>query len=367
MILEALMRGVAGIAAAVADDLARRLPLMNVARRRGISQVVAAMLTVRSANMVELGNVLPRQIASWEKRYQFVERVLGHPKTSCDAVMASFAGQVASALAASGETLIVMMDQSHINDLNEVLMVSVGFRGRALPVAWRVKSTQGGIGFDVQKELLAAVQAMLPRDAAILLFADRFYGTPALVNWCVAAGWDYRIRLKSNLTLSHDGGEMTTGEVLALAPGGLIGARLCGTSAATNIFALHEEGHPEAWIIAMAAKPGRVTCLDYGLRWGIEAMFSDYKSRGFGLMQSQIQRPDRLEKLILIMTIAMYWAVSCGLAEDAASPPDPASKKRPVTLLALQTRLALLQKILRLGHQPSEALGKLELVRDGKI
>ena len=329
MILEALMRGVAGIAAAVGDDLARRLPEMNVARRRGISQVVAAMLTVRSANMVELGNVLPREIASWEKRYQFVERVLGNAKTDCDAVMASFAGQVAEALAAVGETLIVMMDQSHINDLNEMLMVSLGFRGRALPVAWRVKSTQGGIGFAVQKELLAAVQAMLPRDAAILLSADRFYGTPALVDWCVAVGWDYRIRLKSNLTLTHDGGEMTTGEVLGLAPEGLAGARLCGTSAATNIFALHEAGHPEPWIIAMAAKPGRVACLDYGLRWGIEAMFSDYKSRGFGLMQSQIQRPDRLEKLILIMAIAMYWAVSCGLAEEAASNPNPASKKTP--------------------------------------
>ena len=43
-------------------------------------------------------------------------------------------------------------------------------------------------------------------------------------------------------------------------------------------------------------------------------------------MQSQIQRPDRLEKLIPVMAIAMYWAVSCGLAEDAASPPNPASK-----------------------------------------
>ena len=62
---------------------------------------------------------------------------------------------------------------------------------------------------------------MLPGDAAILLFADRFYGTPALVDWCVAAGWDYRIRLKSNLTLAHDGGEMTSGEVLGLAPEGL--------------------------------------------------------------------------------------------------------------------------------------------------
>ena len=79
----------------------------------------------------------------------------------------------------------------------------------------------------------------------------------------------------------------------------------------------------------MAAKPGRVSCLDYGLRCGIEAMFSDYKSRGFGLMQSQIQRPDLLEKLILIIAIAMYWAVSCGLAEEAASPPNPASKKTP--------------------------------------
>ena len=140
MIREASMRGVAGIAAAVGDDLERRLPLMNVARRRGISQVVAAMLTVRSANLVELGNVLPREIASWQKRYQFAERVLGNPKTDCDAVMASFAGQVAGALAAAGETLIVMMDQSHINDLNEVLMVSlkVSWPGAAAGLAGEV-------------------------------------------------------------------------------------------------------------------------------------------------------------------------------------------------------------------------------------
>jgi hypothetical protein len=327
LILEAWMRGVSGIALAVDDDLVRRLPWMNCARRRGVSQVVAAMLAVRSANLVELGNALPREIASWEKRYQFVERVLGNSKIDCDEVIASLAGEVAVKLSAQGQTLIVMMDQSHINDLNEVLMVSLRFRDRALPVAWRVKPTQGGIGFEVQEEVLAAVQKMLPEDASILLCADRFYGTPALVNWCVAAGWDYRIRLKANLTLTHEGGEMTTGEVLALAPEGLTGARLCGTSAATNIFALHEEGHPEPWIIAMGAKPGRVTCLDYGLRWGIEAMFSDYKSRGFGLMQSQIQRPDRLEKLILIMAIAMYWAVSCGLQEEVAARRNSRSKK----------------------------------------
>ena len=321
------MGDVAGLTSTVEADFAVRFPDMNKARRRGVAQVVAAMLTARTANMVELGNVLPRAIASWEKRYQFVERIVSHERIGCDAMMASYAGEVARQLTAKGGTLIVMMDQSHINDLNEVLMVSLSFGGRALPVAWRVKQTQGAIGFGVQKPLLDAVKAMLPQGVPVLLCADRLYGTPALIDWCVAAGWDYRIRLKSNLIVNHQGGEMISGEVLSLAPEGLVAAKLNGASSATNIFALHEPGHAEPWIIAMAAKPGRTSCLDYGLRWGIEAMFSDYKSRGFGLMQSQIERPERLEKLILIMAIAMYWAVSCGIVEAAGSEPGPRSKK----------------------------------------
>ena len=30
-------------------------------------------------------------------------------------------------------------------------------------------------------------------------------------------------------------------------------------------------------------------------------------------MQSQIQKPDRMERLILIMSLALYWAISCGM------------------------------------------------------
>ncbi len=109
---------------------------------------------------------------------------------------------------------------------------------------------------------------------------------------------------------------MTTGEAVSLLPDGLVDAELYGSAVRTNIGVLHEKGHPEPWIIAMDAKPGRYTVLDYGMRWGIEAMFSDFKSRGFGLMKSQIQKPERLERLILVMSMAMYWAVSCGAAQE---------------------------------------------------
>ena len=167
------MHGVMGIALAVDGGLGRRLPEFNVALRRGISQVVAAILTVRGANLVELGNVLPH------------------------------------------DTAILLR-----------------------PIA----ST-----------------------------AHRQWSTGA---WRRAS--DYRIRLKCNLTLSHDGGEITTGEVLGLAPEGLdLRQPLRHAGGHQHLGASHEQGYPEPWIIAMAAKPARVACLDYGLRWGIEAMFPD--------------------------------------------------------------------------------------------
>ncbi|RNJ48082.1 hypothetical protein [Methylocystis hirsuta] len=148
-------------------------------------------------------------------------------------------------LAARGQTVVLQMDQSHINDANEVLMLSARLRKRAVPVAWRVRSTQGNIGFSIQKELLDSVRTWLPKDVSIMLAADRFYGTAQLIGWCQKAGWSYRIRLKGNLTLAHEGGELTTGEVAQRLPQGVMGAELYGSGVSTNIGVLHEKGHKE--------------------------------------------------------------------------------------------------------------------------
>jgi len=289
------------------------LPGYHKSRREGLTTLAGVMLEARSANLMELAAALPRQIGAAEHRYQYIERQLMNPAADAEAVIKPYALQAIERLAAGGQTIVLQMDQSHINDTNEVLMVSARLRKRAVPVAWRVRSTQGNIGFGVQKELLDGVLGWLPAGVSVMLAADRFYGTAQLIGWCRKAGWSYRIRLKGNLTLAHEGGELTTGEVAARLPRGVTGAELYGSGVVTNIGVLHEKGHKEPWIIAMDANPSRYTVLDYGMRWGIENMFSDFKSRGFGLMQSRIQKPDRLERLILIMSIALYWAISCGM------------------------------------------------------
>jgi len=41
------------------------------------------------------------------------------------------------------------------------------------------------------------------------------------------------------------------------------------------------------------------------MRWGIEPIFSDFKSRGFSITKTQLKHEDRIEKLILVLTIAL--------------------------------------------------------------
>ena len=65
-----------------------------------------------------------------------------------------------------------------------MLMVSLRVGGRALPLAWRMKKTQGAMGFSEQKRVLDTVAELLPKDAAVMLMGDRFYGSPALIEWC---------------------------------------------------------------------------------------------------------------------------------------------------------------------------------------
>ena len=76
----------------------------------------------------------------------------------------------------------------------------------------------------------------------------------------------------------------------------------------------------------MAAEPGYLKTLDYSARWAIEPMFSDFKSRGFGVEDTQIQHPHRLGRLLLVMALALYTAVSTG-QWDAKTNPIPAEKK----------------------------------------
>jgi Transposase DDE domain len=309
-------------------ELKWRLPEQRKTQRDKLAVLVATMLHVRSANLVELAAGLPRESDRWDMGYQWISRFLENERVSCDAVMQPFAADILARAAGPGEAIPLIMDQSKLSDRHQVLMLSVRWGERALPVAWRVEETDGAIGFSTQRQLLDAVRAWLPADTGVTLYADRFYGTPELIRLCQDRGWDYRLRLKGNLTARIASRKTSTAGLAGSGARYFENVALTGKKMCTNIGIIHDPGHEEPWIIAMSAKPGYLTTLDYTRRWGIEPMFSDFKSRGFGIEQTHIQYPERVGRLILLMALALYWAVSTGMW-DAAENPLPSEKKHP--------------------------------------
>lgn len=320
------MDGLQVLAEGISQELRRLLPGQRKTQRVNLALLVATMLDVRSANLMDLAAGLPRDADRIDMRYQWIERVLKNPLIDPDAVMAPFAREVLGALAAQGRPLVLILDQSKLNDRHQVLMLAIRHGERALPLLWRVEATEGAIGFVVQKALLDAAVPLLPDGAEVCLMADRFYGTADLIAWCQDRGWDYRLRLKGNLVVRDAGGRTTTGRLAKDRVFALEDVQLTARKATTNIGVIHDPGHAEPWIIAMSATPGYLKTLDYSDRWAIEPMFSDFKSRGFGIEDTQIQHPDRLARLLLVMALAIYTAVSTG-RWDAETNPTPAEKK----------------------------------------
>jgi hypothetical protein len=319
------MGGIEQLAETVATDMEQRLPGQRKTQRGKLALLVATMLQVRSANLMDVAACLPRPAERLDSRYQWIKRFLANARVVSDAVMAPYGREVLARLSAQGQTVVLLIDQTKVSERHQVVMVAVRLGGRALPLAWRVKETQGAIGFAEQRAALEAAARLLPAGTKPVLMGDRFYGSPDLIAWCSGQGWDWRLRLKQDLLVFEDGGETTLAACFRRGEHRLRDIELTEKRVRTNVAMVHEAGHPEPWIIALSQAPSVHTAFDYGLRWGIEAMFSDFKTRGFGLEDSQIRLAGRLDRLILIMALALFWAVSTGMW-DAVHRPTPAEK-----------------------------------------
>jgi len=271
------------------------------------------MLHVRSANTMDLAASLPIETERIDMRYQWISRFLGNELVNIYEVIDPFACFVLRQLEKIQSFVVLIIDQTQSSSELQVLMVSVRFGSRAIPLAWCVRRTQGNIGFEDQQALLDKVASYLPFNVSIVLMTDRFFGTADLIEYCKLKNWDYRLHLKNNLLVIHELQEMKTKDLEKLEDHFIENITLTNLREQTNIALIHEEGHEDSWIIAMSKKPDFYKALDYGMRWSTEPMLSDFKTRGFGLEDTHLHYRDRLERLILVMVIAMIWAVFSGL------------------------------------------------------
>lgn len=304
------------------------LPKLRKTVVRKLALAVGAMIEVRTPNTAALANVLPLATERQDRRGQWLRRLLKNPLLASPTLLEPWARHVLAEASRNEQTVVLSLDQTELGDRFAVLMLGVVIGDRALPLAWAVEAGPANRGFTHQETVLERVRGWLPDGAEVLLLADRFYPCTDLFQWLHRQGWQYRLRVKGNLSVEPGFGNIvTTGELArGFMERYLPDVRLWASEIPTNLGIVPEAGHPEPGIIAMDGSPTKAAERDYSSRWGIEPLFSDFKRRGFDLATPQLRAPARLDRLLLIMALARHWCVRAG-QEDARHHPTPLEKK----------------------------------------
>src|SRR3954464_9527864 len=114
--------------------LEQRLPGQRKTQRDKLALLVATMLQVRSANLMDVAACLPRPAERLDSRYQWIKRFLANTHVVSEAGMAPYGREVLTRLSAQGQTVVLLIDQTQVNERHQAVMVAVRLGGRALPL-----------------------------------------------------------------------------------------------------------------------------------------------------------------------------------------------------------------------------------------
>lgn len=301
------------------DIMKKRLqtivPQERITRIRGMAWLQSGLLQSRSVHLTRIANKLPGR-AKKLSRVRQLERLLANRHIRVRDWYHPVAAGLLRSAAAAGGPLRLIIDGSKVGHGHQLLMVALGYRRRALPLAWTwVRSTRGHSSGDKQGALLAYVRRLVPATADVVVIGDSEY-TPLqalLESW----GWHYVLRQKGShllqLTPTHpwqrcDAFASQPGERLWLTNITLTQqhAHRC------HFLALWLPGEKEPWLLATNLPTARLTRLHYSRRMWIEGMFGDFKSNGFDLEASRLHKILHLSRLTLALALLYVTLLAFG-------------------------------------------------------
>jgi hypothetical protein len=217
---------------------------------------------------------------------------------------------------AQGVTLVI--DRTMIGAALNILMVSVAFRGRTLPLAWKVQKKQGTFQLRYVQAALRFIAQWAPAHARIWVVGDREFQDVALQAFVRdELGWHFVQRLDHNLWIYPRRGRAFQLKYSGLRRGEF---RSFGRVQVTRqrfgwveLIGYWRAGEDEPWYLISDKTLGRRAVRIYQRRFWIEEMFRDFKSHGWDIQASGLRLPARFERLLLMIALAYVWFVQLGL------------------------------------------------------
>ena len=213
-----------------------------------------------------------------------------------------------------GKRMYVALDTSMLWNTYCLIRLSVIYRGRAVPLVWRViEHRSAAVSFETYQDLLNEAKSRLPFACKVVFLADRGFADTQLMGHLRGLGWHFRIRIKSTFWIypSHLA-PFRVGEI-ALKPGYLSCWQEVSITdkhfGPVHLAVARPLGSDEYWYVVSDEAAELKTLEEYGLRFDIEENFLDDKSNGFQLESSLIRSAKALERLCFVLamtTLVVY-------------------------------------------------------------
>jgi len=182
------------------------------------------------------------------------------------------------------QTLGLVMDGSGVGRGWTALMLHGVYKGRALPLAGRVRhASKGHFPADLHIAVGELMGEVIPKGATVVLLGDGAFDGTALQDTLHKMGWSYVCRTAMSTTATGDGQTFRLDTLGAcLKPGRLIERKdVYGTQAAYGpimVLCCWAKGYQEPLYVISNMATAEAACRLYQKRFRIETFFSDQQS-----------------------------------------------------------------------------------------
>ena len=279
--------------------------------------MVVALLHSGEVNLPRWLAYLPSRGRYAQSKQRRVRRWLSNPRIN---VHRLYTPLIRAALANwQDQQLYLSLDTSLFWEEYCLIRVAVVYRGRALPVAWRVlRHRSASVTFSAYEAMLQRASHCLPGGVPIILLADRGFVHLELMQAAAQRWqWGYRIRLKQDTWIWRRGKgwsqlsdiHCNRGEAVCFHGVSLHKHHRYGP---VHIALGRNNLNGEFWAIVSDTPTTLQTFADYGCRFSIEESFLDDQSNGWQIHTSHIRSVCDLSRLWFILAVATLYVTAQG-------------------------------------------------------
>lgn len=297
--------------------LQRQLPDVRGSQVDTLALLVVGVVQSVSAQIGKIARALPLDTTHYSKE-QRLRRFLDNPR-----VTQAEHYQPLVRLALSGlqrQRVQLLIDRVVLQDRQNILVVSIGFRRRSIPLAWSVLPHLGKSSLAEQQALFEQALSVLPPDVRITAHGDSEFRSWDLFEWLLARGCHAMLGVYGNtfVRLNRHGPRQALHDWLphrqsmAFLQAVYLTEELHGPVNLIGWWVREADGK---WMVRAVMTDLPATWQTY--QWGshrmwIETVFRDWQSGGFHLERSGLSEHERFSRLLLVLAIAYLWLVCLG-------------------------------------------------------